>query len=287
MRRLPDFVIIGAMKCATSTLHDQLAMQPGLFMSTPKEPCFFSNNDVWGKGLQWYSSLFANAKEGDLCGESSTHYTKLPTYPQTLDRMQATIPHAKLIYVIRHPIDRLISHYIHDWSENLIRDSVNDAIHGYPDLVNYSRYAMQIQPFLDTYGPDKVLLVFFERMTAKPQLEFERICQFLKYSGNPKWETDHATNISEKRLRKSSLRDAIVLNPLVTMLRRRLVPQSFRDSIKTRWQMKERPKISDENQNLLERVFDEDLMNLSGLMGIEVNCRNFKETASEFVPVWQ
>ncbi len=81
MSRLPDFIIIGAMKSATTTLHGLLASQPGVFMSTPKEPCFFSDDEVWARGVGWYASLFEAAPAGALLGESSTHYTKLPTYP--------------------------------------------------------------------------------------------------------------------------------------------------------------------------------------------------------------
>ena len=83
----PDFIIIGAMKCATSTLHEQLALQPGFFMSTPKEPNFFSDDDCFARGLDWYRGLFAEAPEGSIRGESSTHYTKLPTHPRTVERL--------------------------------------------------------------------------------------------------------------------------------------------------------------------------------------------------------
>jgi hypothetical protein len=276
MGRLPDFVIIGAMKCATSTLHDQLAMQSGIYMTTPKEPYFFSNDEVWQKGFNWYSSLFSGAAETDLCGESSTHYTKLPTYPKTVERMQAHIPNAKLIYVLRHPIERLVSHYIHDWTENKIRVPIDDAIHSYPDLIDYSRYAMQLRPFLDTYGPKKILIVFFERLTSSPQQEFERICRFLGYEGNPQWQFQHATNVSEKRMRNSAIRDAIVWNPIVTKLRRTLIPKSIRESIKAKWQMKGRPEISDANQQRLARIFDEDLAVLSAYIGVPLTCENFK-----------
>ena len=59
MKPAPHFIIIGAMKCATSSLHEQLASQPGFFMSTPKEPSFFSNDGVFANGFDWYGSLFA------------------------------------------------------------------------------------------------------------------------------------------------------------------------------------------------------------------------------------
>ena len=87
MTRKPDFMIIGAMKCATSSLHDQLAAQPGMVMSMPKEPNFFSDEENWGRGLGSYWSLFARTQDGELCGESSTHYTKLPRHPKVVERV--------------------------------------------------------------------------------------------------------------------------------------------------------------------------------------------------------
>lgn len=286
MHRLPDFIIIGAMKCATTTLHEQLAQQPGIFMTEPKEPFFFSNDEVWSKGLEWYSGLYQNAKEGDLCGESSTHYTKLPTYAQTVSRMRAHIPDTSLIYIIRHPIDRLVSHYIHQWSEKVINSPIDKAISLHSELVDYSKYAMQIRPFLDQYGPGKVLLVFFEHLLAEPQVEFERIARFIGYSDIPRWHHANASNISARRMRRSAWRDAIVWNPIVTWLRRIFVSQQIRDWVKGFWQMEQRPKISQDMHKSLERLFDEDLNQLSQWIDVSLSCRTFKQVAKRSMPNW-
>ena len=125
---LPDFVIVGAMKSATSSLQEQLAAQPGIFMCTPKEPNFFSDADQYAKGISWYSGLFAEAPEESLMGEASTHYTKLPTYPGVVQRLKEHLPNARFVYVMRHPVDRLISHYIHEWSTGVYRCSLEEAI---------------------------------------------------------------------------------------------------------------------------------------------------------------
>ena len=160
--RLPEFIIIGAMKSATSTLHNQLSAQPGIFMSTPKEPNFFSDDGIYKQGLGWYSGLFNEAVAEDICGESSTHYTKLPDYPQTIQRLKAAIPQPKLIYVMRHPVDRLISHYMHQWSQGVISCDINQAIDRYPELINYSCYGMQVTPYLKEFGSEAVLPLFFD-----------------------------------------------------------------------------------------------------------------------------
>src|SRR5271168_5119276 len=110
----PDFIVIGAMKSATTTLHEQLARQPGVCMSRPKEPNFFSDDANYAQGWRWYSSHFRGSRAGVGRGESSTHYTKLPTFPRTVERMVRDLPRIKLIYVMRHPIERLVSQYVHE-----------------------------------------------------------------------------------------------------------------------------------------------------------------------------
>lgn len=287
--RLPDFVIIGAMKCATSTLHDQLARQPGFVMSDPKEIYFFSDDDVWAKGMEWYASHFASASPGDLCGESSTHYTKLPTYPDTVKRLRQCLPDTKLIYMMRHPMDRLVSHFMHEWSERTAPDDIEKAVQDCPRWVDYGRYAYQLGPFIEEYGWDRVLPVFFDRITSQPQAELERVCRFLGYSGAPQWHSGEGRrNVSNARLRKSPLRDAMVWNPAVTWVRRRFIPQSWRDRVKGVWQMKGRPEVGASMRSDLEAIFDEDLKTLGEWLGVELSCANFKSvTASgplEFTP---
>ena len=184
--RLPDFIVIGAMKSATTTLHAQLAEQPGLFMSQPKEPNFFSDDENYVKGLAWYGSFFQKAGGADLCGESSTHYTKLPAYPGTVERMRRVLPEVKLIYVMRHPIDRLISHYIHERLAGTITVGLEEAIEEHAELIDYGLYHMQLEPFLNVYGRENILPVFFWRLARMPQRELERIYSFIGGRGRPR-----------------------------------------------------------------------------------------------------
>lgn len=254
---LPNFIIIGAMKSATSTLHDQLAAQPGLFMTEPKEPNFFSNDEIWAQGMTWYEGLFAAAAPGELKGESSTHYTKLPTYPHTLERMRAHVPDARLIYMTRDPIDRLVSHYTHCWLEHTMEGDINEAIHRYPELIAYGRYDMQLAPFIAAYGREAILVIDFMDIVKRPQETLEKVCAFIGYQGEPKWVDDLTRrNVSSERLRQSTLRDRIVFNPLVSVLRETFVPQSARDWIKGFWQMREKPRLTDDSIAWLRTQFE-------------------------------
>lgn len=280
----PDFIIIGAMKSATSTLQEQLSCLPGVFTTNPKEPNFFSNDSIYENGLQWYSGLFARAGVSDIKGEASTHYTKLPRYPKTVYRLKEYAPDAKLIYIMRHPIDRLISHYIHNWSMGFVprQKSLEEALEEYENFVSYSLYAMQLAPWLEAYGKSKILPVFFDRILRYPGQELERICKFIDYPGPVKWsENISPSNVSSERLRKFPFYDFVVRSPAMSWVRQRFVPQYLRESIKSRLRLQTRPQLSEEYRAKLVRIFNEDLSILGGLLGVKLNCENFRELTAK------
>ncbi|MBR8828127.1 MAG: sulfotransferase [Gomphosphaeria aponina SAG 52.96 = DSM 107014] len=277
MNNSPDFIIIGAMKCATSTLHEQLALQSGIFMTVLKEPNFFSDDEQYAKGMAWYLSHFASAPKDALCGESSTHYTKLPTYPKTIERLKQHLPDVKLIYVMRHPIDRLVSQYIHEWSQGVISVDINQAIALHPELVEYSLYSKQLAPYFATFGKERVLPIFFERLIKYPQGELKRVCKFINYGSQPVWNTDlDAQNISSKRMRKVAWRDFLVEAPVLREIRRWFIPKSFRTWVRSLWRMKKKPELDPKQVENLKTIFDEDLARLNSWLGIELSCDNFK-----------
>lgn len=281
MTRLPDFIIIGAMKCATSSLHEQLAAQPGVFMSTPKEPNFFSDQEIFDKGMGWYNGLFKPAGPGDLCGESSTHYTKLPVHEGVVERLAEHVPDAKFIYVMRHPVQRLVSSYIHEWSERTITEPIDEAIRRHPRLIDYGRYAMQLRPYLERFGPSRVLPVFFEQMRENPTQTLERVCAFIGYPGEPRWVNDiGAQNVSSQRMQANPLRDTLVNLPLLKTIRQTLVPQSLRDKVKGMWMMSDRPELSGESLAHVTEAFDRDLSVLGRWLGIDaLSCERFNDQA--------
>jgi hypothetical protein len=284
----PDFIVVGAMKSATTTLHEQLARQPGVFMSRPKEPNFFSDDANYARGLAWYSSLFTASSAGDLRGESSTHYTKLPTFPRTVDRMVRSLPHARLIYVMRHPIDRLVSQYIHELTAGGIRVGLPEAVDLHPELIDYSRYAMQLEPFLAAYGFNRVLPVFFNRLVSESQQELERIGRFLALEGPLTWDSNmQPQNTRRDQLRPSPIRQALVQSPVLCRLRRRVLPRRWSQSAKAFWRAQvEPPQITDDLTARLREVFDADLSQLGSWLGISLDCENFDATTRNHPHGW-
>ncbi len=283
MSLLPDFVVIGAMKSATTTLHEQLARQPGLFMSRPKEPNFFSDDEVYARGLGWYTAIFRDAKDHQLRGESSTHYTKLPTYTSTALRMVSVLPRARLVYVMRHPIDRLASHYLHELTVGRIKVGLEQAVVEHPELVDYGRYSMQLAPYFDTFGPEAVHLVFFDRLIAQPDHELASIGRFLGVSEPLVW--DHSLkprNVGRERLRDSPLRNVLVQAPVLGTLRRALVPAALSERVKSYWRIGvDPPQIPPDLETRLHEVFDVDLARLGSWLGIPLDCESFRSVTEQ------
>jgi Sulfotransferase domain len=277
MAKKPDFIIIGAMKSATSSLHTQLAQQAGIFMSALKEPNFFSDDDQYARGIGWYEALFSNAQPDDICGESSTHYTKLPDYPQCITRLSAYLPSVKLIYVMRHPVDRLVSHYIHQWSQNIFNCDINQAVDQYEELTAYSCYTRQLEPYIKVYGKENILPVFFDAVKSHPLRELEKIARFIGYKQPVTWHDELALqNVSNERIKRFPGYDLLVESEFMTFLRRNLIPQFIRDLIKQNLTMQDRPVLDETHVKQLTKIFDNDLKILGNWLGVELNCSNFK-----------
>ena len=261
---VPDFLIIGAMKSGTSTLQAQLVGQQGVFMTTPKEPNYFSDDAVFAKGADWYSTLYAQAAPDDLKGEASTHYTKLPTYPETVTRLAAAQPNPKLIYVIRNPVERAVSHYIHEWTMGEMGTDAQAEFAAHTTLIDYGRYAMQIAPFISQFGKNSVCLTSLEQLKSDPQSVLNTVGTFLGIKGPLTWQNDQAQmNASAERIRRLPLHGLLIDNPVAEFLRRTLVPQALRDRIRKSRQMTTRPELPDALIAELETVFAQDHSDLA------------------------
>ena len=182
--RLPDFIVIGAGKSGTTTLHQWLNEQPEVFPTPLKEPRFFSRD--WDKGLAWYTGLFAGAGAGQLLGEASTNYTDVEYCEIAADRMAATVPRARLIYLLRHPVDRLRSQYRHNWRRAVERQPLPEAVlrPGNP-YVGRSLYASRLQPYIDRFGREQICVVRFEDLVGPDRPAWSAVLSHLGLGPRP------------------------------------------------------------------------------------------------------
>lgn len=176
--RLPEFIIIGAPKAGSTTLYKYLCRHPDIYMCTPKEPHFFSHPDVWERGLQWYQMLFADASTNQLCGEASTTYARWPQFGDVASKIAQIVPKAKLIYIMRHPIDRAYSHYGHHMRSGVTM-TFEEALEKESAYVNISLYMNQIKQYLNYFKKSSIHFVIFEELKASPEQTLNDLQKFL------------------------------------------------------------------------------------------------------------
>jgi hypothetical protein len=200
---LPNFLVIGAMKGGTSSLYRYLREHPQIFMPPVKEPLFFSSN--WDRGLEWYESLFDKAGQAVAIGEASTEYTAYPHLSGVANRIAKLIPEARLVYLVRHPIERMMSEYHYNLVRGLERDpSADRALLGDSTYCNVSCYAMQIEQYLEHFSRDQLLLVKSEDLKSERTQTLGRVCEFLGVdsSSEPANLSEEFQTSSKKRSRR-------------------------------------------------------------------------------------
>jgi hypothetical protein len=201
---MPDFLVIGAPKAGTTALHAALARHPGLYMSAVKEPKFFlSDGPLPAKGGGpgdaltyrehiWrrpeYEALFDAAPPGTLRGES----TPLYLYDRAaMRRIRETLPTARLIVILRDPVERAHSNWTHLWSAGL--EPVGDFVRacgeeerriaaGWASFWHYTglgRYGEQLEYLFTLFPREQVLVLRYRRLVDEPAQTLDLICEFL------------------------------------------------------------------------------------------------------------
>lgn len=185
---LPNFVIIGAMKAGTTSLFRYLASHPEIATSEVKELDYFNRN--WQLGLPWYESHFSDTGESKAVGEASPNYTKAHLWPATAQRMASVLPEARLIYVLRDPIERMRSMYHHQVLagaedrpiEIALRDESDPRTR---DYIETSRYAFQLEKYLEHYDRRQILLITSESLREHRLPTVRSVFRFLQV--NDRW----------------------------------------------------------------------------------------------------
>jgi hypothetical protein len=210
---LPNLIIIGGLKCGTTSLHHYLNLHPEIAMSRPKELNFFVSELNWPLGRDWYAGHFDPSAR--IRGESSPHYTNRPSFNGVPGRMRELLgSDVRLVYVVRDPIDRMLSHYLHNvgggYEDRSLADALSDPESSY---VARSRYFFQVEPYLEEFGAERVQIVGREELKADRPGTMRRTFEFLGVDPNftseqfeREWETGVAKTGSRFRLMDRAVR---------------------------------------------------------------------------------
>ncbi len=220
--RLPNVVVIGAMKAGTTSMHNYLSLHPDVAASSEKEMRFFSDPDCLG-WLGTYQDSFPLGTRHRV--ESSPHYTKFPVVPGVVDRMADLVPDARLLYLVRDPIERIVAEYVEQAQWRAISRSIDDELADPGDLLNAlvasSRYATQLEELYRRFPGDQVLVVDLADLGGDVGGTMSRVFDFLGLSVPPAAEQDYVRfNTREEKHQLPGWMMRMRRGPLVRAVRR-------------------------------------------------------------------
>lgn len=205
----PNLFILGAAKCGTTTLHAYLAEMPDVCMSQPKEPFFFEAE--YRRGLEYYQQkYFAHWRGQAVIGEARHRNLYLPFVPA---RIHAVNPQARLMVMVRNPVERAYSHWnhlrFHGHEKLSFREAVEEDLarierglrHETPEevaayeravlqppegiglyrtLVDSGYYYEQIQRYVALFGAERLKVILLEDLKREPERVLGEVLSFLQ-----------------------------------------------------------------------------------------------------------
>jgi len=174
---LPNLIIIGGLKCGTTSIHHYLGLHPEVQMSKPKELNFFVEELTWDLGMDWYEGRFDDRFA--VRGESSPHYTNQPRYTGVVERIHEHIPDARLLYMVRDPISRILSHWRHATGAGYETREMADVLTRHDQTyVTRSMYWMQLQPYLERFERSQIEIITQEELQSDREGTMRRAFEF-------------------------------------------------------------------------------------------------------------
>jgi hypothetical protein len=223
----PNFLIIGAAKCATTVLCRMLGEHPQVYIPPMKELYFFNDDDLFlRKGWPWYESLFIEGRDRPFRGEGTPLYTIRDLYPQVANRIADALPDAKLIYMVRHPLRQIESWWI--------QARANGTAYAPPDFnrairerfdwaVGPANYLYQLEAYQSRFDRNQILVQFYEDFCDDPSAVVRRCLDFI--GGDVALAPDNTSmrvNVSDGKKVLDPRFDSFREKPVVRALKRLL-----------------------------------------------------------------
>ena len=275
---LPNLLIIGAMKCGTTSLHEYLDIHPKIYMSKTKEIDFFCHLDKYDKGMDWYKQFFP--VDVEIRGESSQNYSKYHWWKDVPKRIYQDLPsNTKFIYILRDPLKRIYSHYNEMQAQNCAPNSLEEYILDDIDtneIVLTSCYKKQLDKFLDYIPLSSFKIVTVEELNKNKLKVLNEIFEFLNVE--PIFDNElfnFSKNTSEEKKTRTRIGLFIASNPLVVWFKKYL-PMNLKNYFKAKNIVNQilfrsinlDVQISYETEEKLKTIFKKDVNALRKLTGL-------------------
>jgi hypothetical protein len=266
---LPHFIIIGAVKGATTWIHNQLQQHPEIFLPAP-EPHYFSQE--YDRGLEYYRSLFGAALPGQICGEKSADYF---AHPDAVRRLAATLPDARLVLQLRNPVDRAYSDYKMLFRRGTVTGPPETYLDGrendQPRFLLDGLYGAHLKRWFDYFDRAQLQVLLFEEVMSAPTKVVAAVCDHIGASHHFSAEVGtRPRNYSGERFLPLPLRAALAplkgaARPLRGKPAFERVRQAFAREIPY-------PPLSDALRLRIAEYYARDIEQLELLIGRDLSC---------------
>lgn len=289
---LPNFLIFGAPKSGTTSVYFYIKQHPQVFMSPRKEPDYFileERRKRTGAPLkkkipklpveteEEYISLFKEATNERAIGEASIHYLVVP---EAAARIKAKIPKVKLIAVLRNPVERAFSNYVHliregtetskSFAEALAQEETRKR-NNYGPFWQYKGngfYYRHLKTYFDSFDSNQIKIFLYEDIQFRIKGVLMEIFKFLEIDENFIPNTMLKYNISGIP-RSQTIHDFLNYPNLIKKTLKHLLPKEFRNKLikqLTNLNLHKKPSFPEELRNKLIETYREDILQLQGLI---------------------
>lgn len=182
---LPNFLVIGAPRCGTTWIDENLRQHPEIYMPPKKELHFFDRH--YDRGIGYYESLFAGWNGEKAVGEATPDYLHGLYTSHGLDvpgLIGKHLPHAKLIASLRNPVDRAYSHFMnvkakHEHNLELTFEDKLRKVRGEAEIIKEGFYADHLKRYYELFPPESILVLLYDELVTDPRAFLQRIFRFL------------------------------------------------------------------------------------------------------------
>lgn len=176
---LPNFLVIGSPKCATTAICRHLDAHPEVCFSKPKETFYFCWEKFHIRGAQWYSSCFAHSNGEPAIGEGTTLYSLVVTYPNVIDRVKDLLGSPKIVFCVRHPLERMQSEWLELRSQGITIKSFSEDLRARSCYIDGSMYNRTLDAYTAAFGAENVYCVFYDDFEADAGSSMSHLFNFL------------------------------------------------------------------------------------------------------------
>lgn len=281
-----DFFIVGAPKCGTTSLNRYLGLHPSLCLSNPKEVNYFSASDIKAQGLYYkekliedaesYAGCFSHSREGDLLGEGSVSYLYYKAVPGNIYDYN---PCAKIIIILRDPVDRAFSHYLMDRRlgyvsesfSNIFSNSTKYPVH-YQQYFSLGKYFEQVKRYVDFFGRDQVFIINDVDLKCSTVQVLRGVCGFLGVEFCEEMYTEKSHN--EYKVPRNFIVSKLYESYFLRSAVQRLIPKVMQDKVKSiLFSSGGKPVLGSELNRKLNAYFEEDRKLLAKLISDDFPLR--------------